>query len=243
MNEGLYWQGMTLLDFARGPAFRWSVAIFVVGVVWRLTVLILAKRKRLEPPKGAPAAGGAKTVATRSTPPGEFYGGLTTLLTRSAPAHELEKNIVFQHYSGYAWHISMFIILFLGTPHMLFFADILGFTWPTLPGWIISFFSVITMGILLVLLARRLMNPVLRQISTWDDYISWVIAFLPFLTGYFSVAHITPFMDYETMLGLHILSVCALLIWFPFGKLMHALVIWPSRYKVGAAFARRGVRA
>jgi nitrate reductase gamma subunit len=28
-----------------------------------------------------------------------------------------------------------------------------------------------------VLLARRLMNPVLRQISTMDDYISWIIAF------------------------------------------------------------------
>lgn len=226
MNEGLYWQGMTLLDFARGPAFRWSVAIFVVGVVWRLTALILASRKKLETPKGS------------SVP-----GGVQTLLTRSAPPHELEKNIVFQHYSGYAWHIGMFIILLFGTPHMLFFADILGFTWPTLPGYVITFFTIVTMGILLVLLARRLMNPVLRQISTWDDYISWVIAFAPFLTGYLAFAHITPFMDYETMLGLHFLSVCVLLIWFPFGKLMHALFIWPSRYKVGAAFARRGVRA
>jgi nitrate reductase gamma subunit len=45
------------------------------------------------------------------------------------------------------------------------------------------------------------------------------------------------------MLGLHILSVCFLLVWFPFGKLMHAVMIWPSRYKVGAFFGRRGVRA
>jgi nitrate reductase gamma subunit len=45
------------------------------------------------------------------------------------------------------------------------------------------------------------------------------------------------------MLALHVLSICLLLIWFPFGKLMHALFIWPARYKVGAAFARRGVRA
>jgi nitrate reductase gamma subunit len=50
-------------------------------------------------------------------------------------------------------------------------------------------------------------------------------------------------MRYETVLALHILSICLLLVWFPFGKLMHALFIWPSRYKVGAAFARRGVRA
>ena len=226
MNEGLYWQGMSLLDFARGPAFRWAVIIFVIGIVWRLTALLLAKTKWLEPAKGAATSGGVKT-----------------LLTRSAPAHELEKNIVFQHYSGYAWHISMFIVLLFGTPHMLFFADIVGFTWWTLPGPVITFFGVMTMAILIVLLVRRIQNPVLRQISTLDDYISWIITFAPFLTGFLAFAHVLLGFRYETILALHILSVCVLLIWFPFGKLMHALFIWPSRYKVGAAFARRGVRA
>jgi nitrate reductase gamma subunit len=226
MNEGLYWQGMSLLDFARGPALRWAVIIFVVGLVWRITALLLASRKQLEPTKGSATSGGVRT-----------------LLTRSAPAHELEKNIVFQHYSGYAWHIGMFVVLLFFAPHMLFFKGILGFGWPTLPNLFITFFSVVTVGILLVLLARRLMNPVLRQISTMDDYISWIIAFLPFLSGLMSFTHITFGLQYETVLALHILSVCLLLVWFPFGKLMHAIFIWPSRYKVGAAFARRGVRA
>lgn len=226
MNEGLYLQGMSLLDFARGPAFRWAVAIFVIGLVWRITALLLYSRKDLSAPKGSAVSGGVKT-----------------LLTRSAPAHELEKNIVFQHYSGYAWHISMFIVLLFFAPHMLFFKSILGFGWPTLPNLFITFFAVVTMGILLVLLARRLMNPVLRQISTMDDYFSWIVAFLPFLTGIMSFTHITFGMQYETVLALHILSICLLLVWFPFGKLMHAIFIWPSRYKVGAAFARRGVRA
>jgi hypothetical protein len=73
-------------------------------------------------------------------------GGIKTLLTRSAPAHELEKNIVFQHYSGYAWHISMFIVLLFFAPHMLFFKNILGFGWPTLPNLFITFFGVVTMA-------------------------------------------------------------------------------------------------
>ena len=226
MNEGLYLEGMSLLDFARGPALRWAVIIFVIGIVWRLTALLLASRKQLEPTKGSATS-----------------GGIRTLLTRSAPAHELEKNIVFQHYSGYAWHISMFVVLLFFAPHMLFFKEILGFGWPTLPNLFITFFSVVTVGILLVLLARRVMNPVLRKISTLDDYISWFIAFLPFLTGLMAFTHITFGMRYETVLALHFLSVALLLVWFPFGKLMHAIFIWPSRYKVGAAFARRGVRA
>jgi hypothetical protein len=137
MNEGLYFEGMSLLDFARGPAFRWAVAIFIIGIVWRLTALLLVSRERLEPAKGSATSGGIKTM-----------------LTRSAPAHELEKNIVFQHYSGYAWHISMFIVLLFFAPHMLFFKEILGFGWPTLPNLFITFFTVVTMGVLLVLLAR-----------------------------------------------------------------------------------------
>jgi len=49
-------------------------------------------------------------------------------------------------------------------------------------------------------------------------------------------------LRYETMLAIHILSFELLLIWFPFGKLMHLFFVFPSRYNVGAIFARRGVR-
>lgn len=226
MNEGLYIQGIALLDFARGPALRWAVIVFVVGIVWRLGAMVLYTRRDLSRPNAASAPGGVKT-----------------LLTRSAPPHELEKNIMFQHYSGYAWHISMFLVLFLSAPHMLFFKSILGFGWPTLPTLFITIFTVVTIVLLLILLVRRVTNPVLRQISTLDDYVSWFAAFLPFLTGVMAYTHITFGLRYEEMLALHFLSVCFLLVWFPFSKLMHAIYTWPSRYKVGAAFARRGVRA
>ncbi len=46
--------------------------------------------------------------------------------------------------------------------------------------------------------------------------------------------------SYETLLGLHILSVDVLLVWFPFGKLMHAFYIFPSRAINGAVLARKG---
>ena len=53
-----------------------------------------------------------------------------------------------------------------------------------------------------------------------------------------STAHVGA--RYETLLAIHILSVDLLLIWFPFGKLMHAFYIFPSRAINGAILARRG---
>jgi hypothetical protein len=42
------------------------------------------------------------------------------------------------------------------------------------------------------------------------------------------------------VLAVHLLSVEAMLIWLPFGKLSHAFLIFISRGITGAAFARKG---
>jgi nitrate reductase gamma subunit len=61
---------------------------------------------------------------------------------------------------------------------------------------------------------------------------------LVIVTGLGATAHIGG--RYETLLGVHILSFDALLVWFPFGKLMHAFYIFPSRAINGALLARKG---
>ncbi len=37
------------------------------------------------------------------------------------------------------------------------------------------------------------------------------------------------------------LSIALVLVWFPFGKLMHLFLSFPTRYKAGADFGRKGV--
>ncbi|HTY48057.1 MAG TPA: hypothetical protein VMB48_00030, partial [Steroidobacteraceae bacterium] len=46
--------------------------------------------------------------------------------------------------------------------------------------------------------------------------------------------------QYPMRLAVHLLSVELLLVWFPFGKLMHAFYIFPSRAINGAVLARKG---
>jgi nitrate reductase gamma subunit len=217
---------MTLLDFARGPALQWSLIILIAGVLWRLggTLLINAKRDL--------------SAARRKH---ELADGITTIATRSLPAHQFEKNIRFQHFSGYAWHIALFISVLFFAPHILFFESILGFGWPHLPNSIILATAAIALAILLALLIRRASHPVQRLISNADDYISIVVVIVPLVTGILAFAHLGA--RYETLLAIHLLSVEALFVWFPFGKLMHTALTFPSRFQAGSSYGRKGVKA
>jgi nitrate reductase gamma subunit len=223
------WRGvsdMTLLDFARGPALQWSLIILVFGVLWRITgALLIMATKDLSKPRH-------KTVVR---------DGLKTIATRSLPEHQFETKTRFQHYTGYGWHIALFVsVLFFG-PHILFFESILGFGWPNLPNGIILVTSTIALAILLALLIRRIRHPVLRLISNADDYISILVVIVPIVTGILASGHLGG--RYETLLAIHLLSVETLFVWIPFGKLMHMALIFPSRFDAGATFGRRGVRA
>lgn len=217
---------MTLLDFARGPGLQWSLFILVAGVMWRLlgAILIMA-RKDL-------------SSARRDS---AFRDGMRTIATRSLPADVFEKRIRFQHLSGYAWHIGLFISVLFFAPHIVFFESVLGFGWPHLPNNLILIAAAITLAILLALVIRRATHPVQRLISNADDYISIAVTIVPLITGILAFAHVGA--RYETLLAIHLLSVEALFVWFPFGKLMHTAMTFPSRYQAGAQYGRRGVRA
>ena len=217
---------MTLLDLARGPALEWSLIIFVGGSLWRLVAVLLARRTRdlSEPRSHSTLAGGVRAVFSRFKPRPEFHAGaMSTVIL------------------GYVMHIGLAIVVFLFTPHILFIDSLLGLSWPGISNDLVMFVGAITVAALIALLVRRLTVPVLKAISSLDDYVSWLLTLLPVVTGMMAYAHIGG--PYQTVLAIHILSVEAMLIWFPFSKLFHAVMWIPSRAQIGAAFQRRGVKA
>jgi nitrate reductase gamma subunit len=220
---------MTLLEFARGPGMQWALWIFALGVLWRLVgSFLLLGRRDLSRPKG-----------TRN-----LQAGLRAMVMRSIPPHELEKKITFQHLTGYAWHLGFFAVLLLFGPHVPFFEQFLGFGWPALPNTFVLVIAGFTLAILVALLVRRMVHPVMRQISSFDDYLAILAVIAPIVTGLLSFAHVQiGTVRYETLLAIHILSIEALLVIFPFSKLMHLFYAFPSRFKVGAAMEHKGVEA
>ncbi len=216
---------MDLLGFARGPALKVALAIFCLGVAWRIVgfALLRLRRDHNAPRKGVFAflSGGLLTVGSRSWPHPEFIG-------RTGAGEAL----------GYSYHIGLFIVVLLFTPHIIFLGSLFGIVWPGLPSSVITVISVLTLTLFLAVLFRRVTNPVMRMLSNFDDYFSWFITMAVLVTGLAATAHVGA--RYETLLAWHILSVDALLIWFPFGKLMHAFYIFPSRAINGAVLARKG---
>lgn len=216
---------MSLLEFARGPALHWALFIFVAGILWRLLgTLFLLRKRDLSRPKGS----------------GLWLAGLRTVFNRSIVAKPYRRQTLYQVVLGYVFHIGLFIVIFLFVPHIEFFHAWLGLSWPGLPNGLVTIAGTLALVALVALLAKRLTSPVQKMISNADDYVSWLLTALPLATGLMAYAHLGP--RYETMLALHILSVAALMIWFPFGKLMHAILVFPSRAEIGATYQRKGVK-
>jgi nitrate reductase gamma subunit len=224
----------SLLEFARGPALTWAIGIFIAGVLWRLVgILLLRTRKDLSEPR-KPAWKGLRLIALRSWPRKEFLEGTA-----------------FGEVMGYTFHVGFLAALLFLVPHVLFFenvfsgllgfafSDVFGVRWPTLPTGIVTFLSAVALAALVAVLIHRLTSPVKRLISNFDDYFSWFLTAAPLATGMLAYAHAGG-APYETLLGVHILSAEALMIWFPFGKLMHAFTIFAARSSQGMLFERKG---
>ncbi|MEZ5954749.1 MAG: hypothetical protein R3C13_10650 [Hyphomonas sp.] len=218
---------MDLLDFARGPALQFAAGVFCFGVAWRLAVLIFTPQAR------------DLTPARKGALPGPVAGAREVFRRMWPEMHPTGSNM-FTTINGYVFHLGLAIIVFGFAPHIQVIKSFFGISWISLPPVFIHVAGGITMASLLAALVKRLTSPVLKLLSTADDYITWAVTFAPLVTGYILVGRLI--QPYNTALALHILSFAVLLIWFPFGKLMHAFIVFLSRARTGAHLNHRGAQ-
>jgi nitrate reductase gamma subunit len=217
MNELLF------LTWVRSTGLNIAVGIFLLGVLWRLfEIYSLGRKPDLSAPRHAPGASGFHTVLRRSLPP-------PGMLKRSPVSY----------IGGYIFHVGLAIIVFLFAPHILLITNLTGLSWPALPSQFVDMTAVVTMAAMVVVLVDRINKPVKRFISTFEDWFSWAVTFLPVLTGWMAMQHLL--LPYTTMLAVHILSVEILLVVLPFTKLFHAFTLFGSRWYNGRVNGHKGV--
>ena len=219
MNE------VDFLLWVRGPGLAISSTIFVLGLTLRLfEIFMLGRKKNLAELRSSGVMEGFRTIITRSRTDDTFTS----------------KRTLFTQIAGWVFHTGLFITIFLLTPHIEVFKSFLGFGWPALPTAIVDLITVVTLITLLAILLRRITNPVLKFLSTSQDYFVWALTFLPLLTGYMAYHHL--YFSYTWLLGVHILSVCILMVFFPFTKLTHAVTIFIARWYNGYMAGQKGVK-
>lgn len=212
-----------LLIFARGTGFNFALLVFIVGMLLRLLeVLSLGRKPDLAEGRGSALSGSLKLLWTRNFP----------------------RKITFLHeplriINGYVMHIGLFMVIFLFGPHIAVVKSVWGLSWPGLSSPVINALSAVTLLALVVALLLRIWQPVLRYISTFDDYLAWLVTFLPVLTGYLAFNHLL--LPYTWMFALHVLSVDLFLVVAPFSKLTHMLSFALARWYQGARAGYRGV--
>ncbi len=216
---------MDLLTFARGPMLAIAIAIFFLGMAWRITAVLLQRHR------------GRQSAPRRPT--GRSLGrAVYAMGDRSWPHKEFIGQTMYGEMLGYSYHITLFLVILFFAPHIAVVDGIFGVSWPALPSPVIHVLSVITLALLLAVLVRRLTHKVLKRLSNFDDYFSWFVTTLVVVTGLMATGHIGA--RYELLLAVHILSFDLLLIWFPFGKLVHAFYLFPSRGINAYALDRKG---
>ncbi len=218
--------GAEFLLWTRGTAFDIAFAVFVFGLILRfLEIFLLGRKPDLSAPRGSAMLGGVRTVFRRSLP---------------ADGNSFRRSS-FTIVAGYVFHFGLLVSLLLLAPHIELFKSILGFGWFALPSPIVDFFTAMSLIALIAVLLHRITHPVLKFLSTPEDYLVWFVTFLPLLTGYMTFHHL--FLPYPWLLGIHILSVELLLLLFPFTKLMHTFTLFIARWYNGAIAGRKGVES
>ncbi len=215
---------MNLLDFSSGPALNVSIGIFIVGALWRL-LFLLRMKKRVD--KSEPRGGN------------ERFGGLWMIASRSINHGPLTDRIKVPIANAYLMHLVLAIVIFAAEGHIELIEKTFGFGWPALPALAVRISTAVLLATIAVTVYRRLRHPVLKMLSNFDDWFSLLVTALVVATGLLAGWGEE---TNDTFVAVHILSFDLLLIWFPFGKLMHAFLIFGSRYATGVAFTHKGAR-
>jgi len=200
----------TWLEIAKGPVFRFTLVILVLGLA-RLAILstwgMIAALRR---------AGDRRVPFTRV---------MRETLSWLFPVHRLHRTRPVFSYASFALHLGLgFTGLFLRS-HIDILQSNLGIGWPALYRPLLDGLTLLAIVAGSYLLLYRIYVRSSRSLSKTMDYILLLLILNIFVSGYVAGRAWNP-VPYDTLMLFHTMNGVVLLVLIPFTKIAHC-VLYP----------------
>ncbi|MGA2226575.1 MAG: TmcC family electron transfer complex membrane anchor subunit [Syntrophobacteraceae bacterium] len=211
-------------EFLTGPALWATFTIFVVGLIVRVVYLYgLSKERDRVFYNHVDLKWGFRSIFHWLIP----FGSVSL---RAQPVFAI---------AFFVFHLCLLGVPIFLLAHNTLWQEAFGISLPSLPDSIADVLTVVFVLAALVLLARRILRPEVRFLSSAWDYFLLILTSSPFVTGFLAYHQIGP---YKLTLILHIFLAEILLVVIPFSKLGHIVLYFFSRASFGFEMGRRGAR-
>lgn len=196
----------SLLDFAKGPLFRLSFAVMILGLarIFFLDIWGAYKAYRKTDHKKMPW----KLIIRRTF---EWY----------FPVKKFANNRHVYSFFSILFHIGLIAIPIFLFAHINMWKNSIGVSWPALPYWWAFGITLVTIAAGLIMLIARMVIKSIRFLSRGQDYLWLILLLFPFITGFICANLNIGASTYHYLMLIHILSGELIFILIPFSKIAH----------------------
>ena len=199
------------LEWARGPAFVFSFAFMVLGLV-RHVVLTVAEMYRTM------RRAGDKTLASSKL--------ARATLEWLVPIRKI-RNEFFYSATSVVFHICILIVpVFMGG-HIALWSRGLGVSWPAISNEVADVLTIVAIVTVVALLVQRVSARASRSLSRFQDYSLPLLIAVPFVTGFLAMHPASNPFSYDAVLLVHVMSANLIFVLMPITKLSH-VALMPS---------------
>jgi nitrate reductase gamma subunit len=210
-----------ILDFARGPLFRLTFALMVLGL---LRILILDISGLIE----AYSKAGDKKVPWGSA----FKKTINWLV----PFNRAARNRPFYSLFSILFHVGLILVPLFLFAHVELWKGSLGFGWITLSKDLADILTVTTIVFGILLFIGRAASRESRFISRKQDYFWPLLLIIPFVTGFLCANMALSPQVYQVSMLIHVLSGELIFILLPFTKIAHCVIMPLSQFIITVAW-------
>ncbi len=200
-------------DFISGPLVWIAFFVMIAGSVYKITAMIKAAKQE-------------KVIM----PYMRLSFSLRSLKHWLLPygTRGMRINPVMTAYA-FLFHICLIATPLLLAAHW----KIWGIQFPTLPGRLADLMTVIVIVGGVYFLQRRILVPYVKNVTSAADYALLLFVTLPYITGFLAYHQ---WFDYGTVITIHMLSGCLMLMMIPFTRIAHMLYFVFTRAYMACEF-------